>query len=284
MCCFWIRIDHFLFTERIIDEILFMNKIIILLTILFSILLLSCASQRKVAYFRDMDASSAEVINRVFNETHEARIMVGDFLSIVISGLDPMVVAPFNLPVAAHTTPGTDRVQMMQALQPYIVDFNGNINFPVVGEIHLAGLTRTQAVERIEQSLKPFLRDAIVTLQFLHYQINVLGEVARPGTFIIKNERVTILEALAMAGDMTIFGKRNNVLVIRENNGELEFARLNLNSDEVFTSPFYYLQQNDVVYVEPNAMRAIASVNIPLYLSAIGTLISTVSFILLLTR
>jgi len=261
-----------------------MRKIIILFTILFSILLLSCSSQKKVAYFRDVDAASAEAINRAFNETHEARVAIGDFLSIVVSGLDPMAAAPFNLPVAVTSNPGETRVQGMGVLQPYVVDFNGNINFPVLGEIHLAGLTRTQAVERIQQKLEPFLRDAIVTLQFLHFQVNVSGEVARPGTFVIRNERVTILEALAMAGDMTIFGKRNNVLVIRENNGELEFARLNLNSDEIFTSPFYYLQQNDMVYVEPNAMRAVASVNIPLYLSAIGTLISTVSFILLLTR
>jgi len=261
-----------------------MRKTIILFTILLSILLMSCTSQRRVAYFRDMDASSAEAINRAFNETHEARIAVGDFLSIIVSGLDPMAVAPFNIPIATFASPGSNQAQVMPTIQPYIVDFNGNINFPVVGKIHLAGLTRSQAVERIEQKLEPFLRDAIVTLQFLHFQVNVLGEVARPGTFTIRNERVTILEALAMAGDMTIFGRRNNVLVIRENNGELEFARLNLNSDEIFTSPFYYLQQNDVVYVEPNVMRAVTGVNIPLYLSAITTLASVISVIFVVTN
>lgn len=261
-----------------------MKKIIILFTILSLISLSSCTSQRRVAYFRDVDATSAEAINRAFNETHEARIAIGDFLSIIVSGLDPLAVAPFNIPIVTYAQPGSNMAQVMPTLQPYIVDFNGNINFPVVGEIHLAGLTRTQAVEKIEQKLEPFLRDAIVTLQFLHFQINVLGEVARPGTFIIRNERVTILEALAMAGDMTIFGKRNNVLVIRENNGELEFARLNLNSDEIFTSPFYYLQQNDVVYIEPNVMRAVAALNIPLYLSAVTTLASIISVIFVLTR
>ena len=261
-----------------------MKKTIILFTILFSILLLSCTSQRKVAYFKNMDAASTEAINKAFNDIHQAKIVAGDILSIVISGLDPLTVIPFNLPLAAYTSPGSSQAQAVPTLQPYFVDINGNINFPVVGEIHLAGLTKTQAIERIEQKLEPFLKDIIVTIQFLHYQVSVLGEVARPGTFIIRNERVTVLEALAMAGDMTIFGKRGNVMIIRENQGKLEFARLNLNSDEIFSSPYYFLQQNDVIYVEPNNVRAISGLNIPLYLSAITTLASVVSVIYVVTR
>ena len=261
-----------------------MNKIKILFTILISAVLIGCTSQRKVAYFRDMDASSAEAINKAVSEIHEASIVVGDMLSIVVSGLDPEAVLPFNLPVVALQSPGSDRVQANQILQAYLVDINGNITFPQVGEIHLAGLTRSQATERIEQALAPFLVDFIVTLRFLNYRVSVIGEVANPGVFVISNERTTILEVLAMAGDMTIFGKRKNVLIIRENSGKLEFARLDLNTDEIFTSPYYFLQQNDVIYVEPNNTRAISALNLPLYFGAISTTISIIGVILALTR
>lgn len=261
-----------------------MKKINILFTILISVLLLSCTSQRKVAYFRDVDASSAEAINKAVSEVHEARIVVGDMLSIVVSGIDPAAVLPFNLPVVTLQSPGSDIVQGNQVLQSYLVDINGDIIFPIVGAIHLAGLTRSQAIEKIEKKLTPHLRDFIVTIRFLNYRVSVTGEVAHPGVFTITNERATILEALAMAGDMTIFGKRDNVLIIRENQGKLEFARLNLNTDEIFTSPYYFLQQNDVIYVEPNNVRAISGLNIPLYLSAITTMTSVISLIFVLTR
>jgi len=260
-----------------------MQKAKIIFTILISVLLLSCASQQRVAFFRDVDASSAEAINKQLNEAPEPRIMAGDMLSIVVSG-DPVAVGRFNLPFAAHENPGSERVQAMPTLQVYLVDANGDITFPVVGAIHLEGLTRMQAIARIEQKLEPYLIDPIITIRFTNYRISVLGEVARPGVFVVNNERITILEALAMAGDMTIFGRRHNVLVIRDNHGELEFARLNLNSDEIFTSPFFFLQQNDVIYVEPNNARAIAGLNVPIYLSAITTLVSVVGIFLAIAR
>jgi polysaccharide export outer membrane protein len=147
-------------------------------------------------------------------------------------------------------------------------------------------LTKSQAIKRIKEELSPYLKNAIVTIQFLNYKITVLGEVARPGQYSINNERVTVLDALGLAGDMTIFGKRENVLITRENNGKLEFVRLNLNSDEVFRSPYYFLQQNDVVYVEPNKVKAISSenVNTGLYLSTISTLASALTVIFTVTR
>ena len=256
-----------------------MRKINILFTILISAMLLSCTSQRRVAYFRDVDASLEKTI-----EAYEARIIVGDMLSITVSGLDPMAVAPFNLPFVSHESPGSERVHVVQTLQAYLVDINGNITFPVIGTIHLEGLTRSQAVTRIEQKLEPFLQDAIVTIRFLNFRVSVLGEVARPGVFTIGSERVTILEALAMAGDMTIFGRRHNVLIIRENQGEIEFARLNLNSDEIFTSPFFFLQQNDVIYVEPNNARAFSALNIQQYLGIISSTLSIIAVTIALTR
>lgn len=240
-------------------------------------LLASCTSQRRVAYFRGVDAASADSINAHFNNIHEARICVGDMLSIIVSGLDPTAVAPFNLPVVGYEKPGSDQLYSSPTLQAYLVDVEGNIDFPVAGKIHLAGLTKSQAIERIHESLSPYLKDIIVTIKFLNYKVSVIGEVQRPGQYSISNERVTVLDALAMAGDMSIYGKRNNVLVIRENDGKMEFARLDLNTDEVFTSPYYFLQQNDVLYVEPNNVKAISGLNISLYLSAATTLASVVS-------
>ena len=213
-----------------------MRKINILFTLLISAMLLSCASQRQTAYFQNLDASSAEAINRQLAETPEARIAVGDELLVSVSG----VFIPFALNESR-----------------FFVDVNGDINFPMVGSIYVEGLTKSQAVTRIEQKLQPQMQgnDFFVSLRFSNFRISVLGAVAKPGVFIIDNERVSILEALAMAGDMTISGRGDNILIIRENQGKMEFARLNLNSKEIFASPFFFLQQNDVVYVEPNRTR-----------------------------
>ena len=260
-----------------------MNKINIFLVVFSSFLLLSCTSQKKIAYFRNVDAASAEEINKVFNEIHEAKICVGDMLSIIVSGLDPVAVAPFNLPVVGYENPGSDQLYVSPTLQSYLVDIEGNINFPIVGVIKLGGLTKSQAIEKIQEILSPYLKDVIITIKFLNYKVAVIGEVGRPGTYSIINERVTVLEALAMAGDMTIYGKRNNVMIIRENFGRYEIARLNLNSDEIFKSPYYFLQQNDVLYIEPNNVKAISGLNIPLYLSALTTLASVVSVVIALS-
>ena len=233
----------------------------------------SCSTQKRLSYFSSMgnQNDSASVYNY---HIHEARIVAGDMLIITVSGLDPLAVAPFNQPVVSYSAPGSDQLYNTPSLQSYLVDVNGNISFPVLGEIKLSGLTKSEAISLIKEKLAQYLKDPIVTIKFLNYKITVLGEVARPGQYTINNERVTILDALGMAGDMTPYGKRNTVLVTRENNGKLEFARLNLNSDDVFNSPYYFLQQNDVVYVEPNNVRAIASQNLSLYLSMITTLAS----------
>lgn len=246
----------------------------------------SCSSQKKIAYFSNVSKTSADSINRSFFKAHETKICSNDMLSISVNGLDPVAVAPFNLPLVSYSSPGSENLYAAPMLQSYLVDVNGNINFPVIGSIQLAGLTKSQAIKRIKEELSPYLKNAIVTIQFLNYKITVLGEVARPGQYSINNERVTVLDALGLAGDMTIFGKRENVLITRENNGKLEFVRLNLNSDEVFRSPYYFLQQNDVVYVEPNKVKAISSenVNTGLYLSTISTLASALTVIFTVTR
>jgi polysaccharide biosynthesis/export protein len=257
----------------------YMKKIYFIPFVALVLLLTGCSSQKEVAYFNGLNANSADSINRKFNKIHEARICAGDMLSITVTGLDPLAVAPFNLPLVSYATPGTDQLYSAPTLQSYLVDINGNINFPVIGTLKLVGFSKSQAIKYINDQLAPYLKNSIVTLQFLNYKVTVLGEVSRPGQYSINNERVTVLDALGLAGDMTIYGKRNNVLITRENNGKLEFVRLNLNTAEVFTSPYYYLQQNDVIYVEPSSVKSIASQNTSLYLSAASTFATLVAVI-----
>ncbi len=251
---------------------------------LLIVLFTGCTSQKKIAYFYGVNEKSVANINQSFTKGHEARICTGDMLSITVSGLDPEAVAPFNLPLVSYANPGSTQIYASPVLQSYLVDINGYINFPIIGPIKLVGLTKSEAIAHISELLSPYLKNAIITMQFLNYKVTVLGEVLRPGQYSINNERVTVLDALGLAGDMTVYGKRENVLLIRENFGKLEFVRLNLNSEDVFTSPYYYLQQNDILYVEPNVVRSISAQNIPLYLSTISTFATLVTVIYSVTK
>ena len=199
-----------------------MKKLNFIASFLLSLcLLLSCSSQKDIAYFNGVNSNSADSLNKKFYKIHEARICPGDMLSITVTGLDPLAVAPFNLPLVSYATPGSDQLYSAPTLQSYLVDINGSINFPVIGSIKLAGLTKSQAIKYINDQLSPYLKNAIVTIQFMNYKVTVLGEVLRPGQYAISNERITVLDALGLAGDMTIYGKRKNVLITRENNGKL---------------------------------------------------------------
>ena len=232
----------------------------------------SCTSQKKLAYVREITPESADSINLKFQAQREGHIVCGDALTITVNALDLEAVEAYNMPLFSPGQVGTNRVQSNYTLQYYTVDRNGDINFPILGKLHIEGMTMSELTDTLTTMIGRTVNNPIVTVHYANYLISVLGEVAHPGRFNVTTERVTILDGLALAGDMTPYGKRNNVLVTRETNGKLEFARLNLNSPDVFTSPFYYLQQNDVIYVEPNGVRAVSSQNISLYLSMITTL------------
>ena len=241
--------------------------------LLMALLLLTCCtSQKKMAYVRDVDSSTAASLNRSFQSNINAKLIAGDAVTITVNAFDMEAVRPFNMPYVVYGGLGTEKMTTQYSLQPYRIDSNGDINFPVIGQLHLAGLTVEEAKQLITDKLKVYLTDPIVNMQLITFKVTVSGEVAHPGQYSISNERVTIFDALALAGDMTVYGKRQNVLVAREKDGKLQFGRLDLNSSDVFLSPYYYLQQNDVVYVEPNHVRAMASQNLSLYLSAISTL------------
>ena len=252
--------------------------------LLLPFLLVACQSYKKVPYFQDV-----EVVNEANQQEklYDARIMPKDLLTIVVSCTNPELAIPFNLTVASNAglaASTSSNVTTQAALQPYLVDNDGNINFPVLGELKLGGLTKREAEQLILDKLKPYMKEApIVTVRMVNYKISVIGEVTRPGTFTISNEKVNLLEALAMAGDMTVYGLRDNVKLIREDaNGKQQIVTLDLNKAETILSPYYWLQQNDIVYVTPNKAKARNSDvgnSTSLWFSATSILVSVVSLL-----
>lgn len=206
----------------------------------------SCGSRKNMVYLQ----SDSTKINTIYEE-YIPKIQNNDILTIVVTAADPKVTAPFN-PVSSMTTSNmTQSVDM--ALRPtYTVDNKGEITLPMLGKVHVAGLTRVEAIEKIRNELSQYIKDPGVNMNFNNFRVSVLGEVAKPGSFTLPSERVTVLEALSMAGDLTIRGVRHNVLLIREIDGQKTMHRLDLTQQNTLNSPYYYLAQNDVIYVEPN--------------------------------
>ena len=252
--------------------------------LLLPFLLTACQSYKKVPYFQNV-----EVVNEVEQQEklYDAKIMPKDLLTIVVSCTNPELAIPFNLTVASNAgiaVSTSSYVTTQPVLQPYLVDNEGNINFPVLGELKLGGLTKREAEQLIIDKLKPYMKETpIVTVRMVNYKISVIGEVTRPGTFTISNEKVNLLEALAMAGDMTVYGLRDNVKLIREDaNGIQQIVTLDLNKAETILSPYYWLQQNDIVYVTPNKAKARNSDvgnSTSLWFSATSILVSIVSLL-----
>lgn len=244
-------------------------------------LLVSCGSVEDIAYFQGSDnITQAEREN--FEKKYEVVINPNDNLLITVNSINPEAVSIFNMVDLSKSTYASTI-----AYQGYLVDNDGVINFPVIGKLNVGGLTKKQAIELLEGKISQYIEHPTVNIRFMNYKVSVLGEVNRPGSFNIEDEKITILEALSRAGDMTIYGRRDNVLVVRENEGVKDFARVNLKSVDVFTSPYYYLQQNDVVYVQPNAARASSSEYTsfwPLALSGVSTLVSVATLVITLTK
>lgn len=224
---------------------------------LLLLITLGSCSKRNLAYFSDLQENPmyAEQITN----TSEPSIQSDDLLSITVTSLSPEANSLFNrgaLPAGTVTDfSAGSRVSNIQD-EGYLVDDEGFIEFPVLGKVKLGGLTKKKAKECLALQLQDYLNGPIVNIRYLNYRITVIGEVNRPSTFTIPSEKINILAALGMAGDMTAYGKRENVLVIREENGERKMVRLNLNNTELMNSPYFYLQQNDVLYVEPDKARA----------------------------
>ena len=229
----------------------------LLLLLALPLLLAGCTSYKSVPYLQNPEAVNGY---EGALPLYDAKIMPKDLLSITINTSDPQAAAPFNLTVQTPLNAALTNINTttQPTLQQYLVNNKGEIDFPVIGTLQVGGLTKDEAEDLIRERLRPYLKEEpIVTVRMANYKISVLGEVARPGSFTISNEKVNVLEALAMAGDMTIYGVRDDVKLIREDiNGRREIINLNLNNAEIVTSPYYYLKQNDILYVTPNETKA----------------------------
>ena len=215
-----------------------------------------CGSSKDVPYYTNIDSVSLAASRGLY----DARIMPKDELTITVNTTDPDAAVPFNLQVRNQLSGGKQISTGGGSLQGYLVDNSGFINFPVIGKIHVSGLTKTECEDLIKSKIQPYLartENPIVTVRMSSYRITVIGEVTHPGVFPVATEKISVMEALAEAGDLTIYGKRNNVMLIREDaTGEKHHLRLNLNDANLINSPYYYLQQNDILYVEPNSVKA----------------------------
>ena len=210
---------------------------------------------RNIAYFQDVE----EQMSLPMEVNRGIVIQPQDKISIIVSARDPELAAMFNLTRSAHTISSEGAsVGSGNSLLGYVVDNNGNINMAGLGTMHVVGMNRWELSEYVRDELinRDYLQDPIVTVEFMNFKVSVLGEVKSPGTYSIVGDKVTILQALSLAGDLSIMGKRNNITVLREEGKERSFYHLDIRDSGIFDSPAYYLHQNDVVYVYPNKIRA----------------------------
>ena len=247
-----------------------------------------CTSYKNVPYLQNPEA-----VNQYDKEIplYEAKKMPKDLLSITIPTTDPQAAAHFNLTVQTPMNAALTNINTttQPTLQQYLVNNDGEIDFPVLGRLKVGGLTKNQAEDLIREGLQPYLKEKpIVTVRMANYKISVLGEVARPGSFTVSNEKVNVLEALAMAGDMTVYGVRTDVKLIREDaTGKREIIPLDLTKSDLVLSPYFYLKQNDILYVTPNKTKAKSSdigTTTTTWISATSILISLASLIVTILR
>ena len=240
-----------------------MMKIKLLPLLLFTVLLGACTAVPKdIAYFQKENNLTKEELSMMKNFA-DPTIREGDVLTIAVSATDPLAASSFNLPLVSFvkdgttqiTTSGTRDIAASQAMQTYTVNVDGNINFPVLGKVKVAGMRKQDVVLFLEKEISKYIKKPIVNLNISNYKVTVLGEVNRPGSYPITTDRVSILDALGYAGDMTIYGNRKEVRVIRDSNGLKEIILYDLTGNEFLADGNFYLQQNDVVYVEPNDKR-----------------------------
>ncbi|MCL5127846.1 MULTISPECIES: polysaccharide biosynthesis/export family protein [unclassified Algibacter] len=220
---------------------IFNSKTYFALISIIILCLTSCKTKKDVVYFQN--AKNFETV--VDTDTFQAKLKVGDMLTIYVSTLDLTVTKPYNVVIEAGTA---------GELIQYVIDFEGNIDFPVLGKVKLVGLTIEEAKQLFKKKFEDgqLLKDPVIIMNFTNFRVTVAGAVNSPGVYPVSGERISILEALGMAGDLTIKGRRDNILVIRDFNGSKTYTRVDITNKEVFNSPVYYLTQNDYVYVEPN--------------------------------
>jgi polysaccharide biosynthesis/export protein len=238
-------------------------------TLFLLALITSCSSTKKSTYFEDLKNSS-QINSQIITAERELKLQAGDVVQILINSLNPEATSVFNL---GNSTPAfgatsrqvqgrpDDNLNLKAVSDPtgshngYLIDTDGEIDFPVLGKLKVSGLTTRQFKEQLKIQLDRYLTEPIVNVRLLNYTITVIGEVTHPASYTIPGEQITVIEALGLAGDLTIYGKRENVLLVREEGGKRMFIRLNLNSSDLFKSPYYYLKQKDALYVEADPSK-----------------------------
>ena len=256
------------------------KSILIALSLYLVWILSSCGSVKDITYLQGEGLLKKAAITDTFN----LKIQKDDLLDIVVSSIEPELLRPFQQQSGGYYTTGytsgyNNGYNSGYNNRGYLVETDGTINYPLLGRLYVAGLTRRQLVDIMQDKLEKggFLKDPIVTVRFLNFRISILGEVSRPGTYNISSERITLFEALSLAGDLTIYGRRDRVAVMREIDGIRTILYHDLRSMDVLQSPDYYLKQNDMIYVEPNRVKAEASAQNQF--TSVGTWMSIISFL-----
>lgn len=263
------------------------RKYSILLFLTSILFLTSCVSTKKINYFDNKD----QIDLALSKQLYDAKIMPKDILQIQVFTMTPEAAEPFNLVKSKGGSVTTTSSTGQGTVYDYLVDNDGNIEYPVIGTVHLGGLGKTEAEQLIKSKIQPYMAEAenvVVHVRMMNYKFAVLGGVGHPGVFTTQNEKVSILEAIAQAGDLTTFAYRDRIFLIRENaDGQKEFHQLDINDASIITSPYYYLQQNDVIYVEQKkiqARNAFISANTSVWFSLTSSLMSIATFIIALSK
>lgn len=268
----------------------------ITLVLFIAVLLTACDAYQKVTYLQNA-GKTVVYTDTISSPVPDAKLKIGDLLTIVVNSNTPEASIPFNLPLVpmqSMESYSQSRTVISSygsngGLQNYLVGTDGTIVFPIIGKLHVEGMTKNELAAQIKTKIYPryIKEEPIVSIRFVNYSISVLGEVARPNTYQVNNEKISIFEALATAGDLTIYGRRDNVLLIRQNNNGRETIRIDLRDKNLVNSPYYYLQQNDVIYVQPNDPKSRSSqlsTAETLSVSLIGTLISLTSLVVTIAK
>lgn len=245
----------------------------------FLVLLFSCASKKDIIYYQDIDTLAAQEKST----SYEIKIQPDDLLMIIVSAEDPEIAIPFNLTTSSIPTADRPDAIGQQSTQLYLVDVNGIIDFPILGKLKISGLTRSEVLKILQDKIAVFIKNPIINLRIMNFKYSVQGEVTAPGTYSVASERITLIEALSKAGDLTIYGKRNSILIIREIDGVKSYNRVDITKAGFINSPFYYLAQNDVVYVEPNKSKingAAVGPNTGVLISVSSLLITLITLII----
>lgn len=243
----------------------------------------SCTTSKEIVYMQDIEQTEFQPLT----SRYEAKIKKDDLLAIIVSGPDKSVVAPYNLTMSDNSL-GSSNMDPEKSTLSYLVDTDGDINFPILGKIHVEGMTRAELVNFLTEEICKDVKDPIVYVSFRNYKITVLGEVKNPGTYTMDSEKISIFQALGKAGDLQLTAQREGIILIREVKGVPTYHKIDLKSADIMNSEYFFMQQNDVLYVPPSAVRVATATTATgiwsVVLSSVTSLVAVISLIVTLSK